>query len=122
MESLKPPAVAVLQPYRQSGRPYDELGLQIPRNPFRGKTGVLLLLRMGMASQFERVVPESHVLRPGAVPVAADRVAVACVCGRTVVLEVGELAECPGSCERWFLRSESSVRVATWPRDEDGEG
>lgn len=77
-----------------------------------------LLLRMGMGAQFERVVPDSHLR-----VLPTRELAVACPCGEFVVLEVAEVVECPGLCERWLLRTETSVRVARWPRvDDEAEG
>lgn len=97
-----------LEPFRLPGREYDDLGRQVPRNPFAGKAGVVLALRMGMAAQFEKRVPEDYVLGPW----------VLCACGELQALEVGEVAECAGRCDRWFLSTGESVRVATWPREE----
>jgi len=104
----------VLPPYVVPGRDVDGIGRQVPRNPFAGKAGVALLLRMGLASQFERRVPDEYVMG----------YAVRC-CGENNVmaLDVGEIAECVGGCGRYFLRTEQSIRVARWPRDEtEGEG
>lgn len=95
-----------LEPYRNPERPHDALGRQEPRNPFAGKQGVVLFLRLpGAAQQFVREVPDEYRLGPW----------VLCVCGELQALEVGELAECAGACSRWFLRTETSVRVAKWP-------
>ena len=99
-----------LEPYRLEGKEYDALGRQVPRNPFRGKAGVVLALRMGMAAQFEKRVPEEYVMGSY----------VMCVCGELNELERGEVAECSGRCERWFLHTGESVRVARWPREEEG--
>ena len=85
----------------------DGVGRQLFRNPFAGKAGLVLLLRWGLAGQFERVVPEDYVMGP----------CVACTCGEFLALDVGEIAECAGGCSRWFLRTEASVRVARWPVD-----
>ncbi len=95
------------------GRDVDLLGRQVPRNPFRGKAGLVLALRMGMAAQFEKHVPERFVTY-----VLASGVAVACTCGEVVPIDVGEVVECPGGCGRFFLRTETSVRVARWIREE----
>ncbi len=107
----------VLPPVVPPGRDLDLLGRQVPRNPFRGKAGLVLALRMGMAAQFEKRVPERFVTY-----VLASGVAVACACGEVVPIDVGEVVECPGGCERWFLATESSVRVARWPRAEEESG
>lgn len=101
----------MLPPYVTPGRDVDGLGRVIPRNPFRSKAGVVLLLRMGLAAQFEKRVPESHVMG----------YAVACVCGEVAALDVGEVCECAGGCGRWFLRTETGMRVARWPRDDESE-
>jgi hypothetical protein len=103
-----------IEPFRRPDRPHDALGRQIARNPFAGTLGVATLLRMGMAAQFEKQVPAEYRLGPW----------VLCTCGELVLLpEVGAIAECPGACERWFLRTETSVRVARWPRvDDEAEG
>lgn len=106
-----------LEPYRLPGKEYDHLGRQVPRNPHRGKAGVVWLLQLGMAAQFRAEVPASHVAH-----VLASGPAVVCRCGSVVELEVGEVAECPGGCDRWFLRTETSVRVARWAPAPDTEG
>ncbi len=102
----------VLEPYVAPGRPVDRLGRAIPRNPF---TGGLLLRLPGLAAEFKRVAPDEYRLGPW----------VLCVCGDLFVVELGEVAECPGACGRWFLRTEASVRVARWPveveSDEDAD-
>lgn len=98
-----------LEPFRRSDRVYDGLGRQIPRNVFRGSLGVGTLLRLGMAAQFAAVVPSPCLTEDG----------VLCRCGHDVVVSVGEVAECGGGCGRWFLRTETSVRVARWPRAEE---
>jgi hypothetical protein len=96
------------------GRVYDRLDRAAPRNPFAGKAGTVLLLRLpGFAAQFRRVVPAEFVVR-----VLASGEAVACPCGEVVPLARAEVAECPGGCSRWFLHAEGSVRVARWPREE----
>lgn len=105
-------ATQQLPEYRLPGKVYDHLGRQVARNPFRGKAGVVLLLGMGLAAQFERVVPDEYRLGPW----------VLCVCGELQALDVGEVAECVGACGRWFLRAESSVRVARWDRTEGETG
>lgn len=97
-----------LEPFRLPGREYDALGRQVPRNPFRSKAGVVLLLRMGMAAKFEKRVPEDYVLGPW----------VLCVCGELQAVDVGEVVECVGCCDRWFLSTGESVRVARWPRED----
>lgn len=77
----------------------------MPRNPFRGRAGTLLFLRLpGAAQQFRTVVPADYRLGPWLL----------CVCGELQVLEVSEIVECAGECGRWFLRTEGSVRVARW--------
>lgn len=94
-----------LPPYVQPGRDVDALGRQQPRNPFRGKQGVVWFLRLpGAAEQFRVVVPGEYRLGPW----------VLCVCGELQALEVGEIVECAGGCGRWFLRTEESVRAARW--------
>lgn len=77
-----------------------------PRNPFGA--GRLLRIAPGLAAQFQRTVPVSHVTAEG----------VRC-CAGVVPVAVGEIAECPGGCGRFFLRTETSVRVARW-NEEDG--
>lgn len=96
--------MAELPTFRLPGKDYDGLGRQVPRNPFRGQAGTVLLLRMGLAEQFRKVVPGEYLLGPW----------VLCACGELQALEVGEVAECAGGCGRWFLRSEDSMRVARW--------
>lgn len=96
-----------LPPYVIPGRDVDGLGRQVPRNPFRAKAGMALLLGWGLARQFEKRVPEEYVMG----------YAVACVCGEIAALDVGEIAACVGGCGRWFLRTEESMRVARWPSD-----
>lgn len=94
-----------LPTYRQPGKTYDELGRQVARNPWRGTPGLVLLLQLpGFAAQFETRVPEEYRLGPW----------VLCTCGELQVIRYAELAECPGGCGRWFLRTEESVRVAKW--------
>lgn len=96
---------ADLPPYVLAGREVDALGRQTPRNPLRGSAGVLFLLRLpGFAQQFAREVPEEYRLGSW----------ILCVCGELFTVDVGEVAECAGGCGRWFLRAESSVRVARW--------
>lgn len=91
--------------YRQPGKTYDALGRAVPRNPFAGTPGLVLALRMGLASQFETRVPEpEYRLGPW----------VLCTCGELQALEYAQLVKCAGHCGRWFLRLESSVRVARW--------
>lgn len=86
------------------------MGRQVARNPFRGGAGlVLLLTRFGLARQFAVEVPETHRMGPW----------VACTCGALVSLDRGELAECEHRCGRWFLRTESTIRVARWPVDDE---
>ncbi len=91
------------------GRAYDALGLAVPRNPLAGGLGLVLLLRWGLAREFEREVPASHLQALGGV------VAVSCPCGTVGVLVVGELVPCAGACDRWWLRTPAGVRVARWP-------
>lgn len=92
-----------LPEYRQPGKVYDELGRQVPRNPWRGTPGLVFMLRLpGFAAQFETRVPAEYLLGPW----------VLCTCGELQVL--AELAECAAGCGRWFLRTEASVRVARW--------
>jgi hypothetical protein len=102
-----------LPEYRLPGKVYDLLGRQIPRNPFRDTAGVVLLLRLpGFAQQFAKAVPDEYRLGP----------VVLCVCGELTALDVGEVAECTGGCDRWFLRTETSVRVARWAPAPETEG
>lgn len=102
-----------IEPFRRPDRPHDALGRQLARNPFRGKTGVGLLLRMGAAAQFAASVPSPCWTEGG----------VLCRCGETVPIDVGEISECAGGCGRWFLRTETMMRVARWPRvDDEAEG
>lgn len=100
----------MLPEYRLPGKVYDHLGRQVPRNPFRGAAGVVLALRIGMAAQFEKRVPEDYLLGPW----------VLCVCGALQAIDAGEVVECAGACGRWFLSTGESVRVARWPREEGG--
>lgn len=97
--------------WRRADREYDGLGRQAPRNIFRGRVGVSTLLRMGMGAQFRAHVP-APAWREGGV---------SCRCGEDVAIEVGEVAECPGGCGRWFLMTETSVRVARWARETESE-
>lgn len=98
-----------LPPFRRPDRTYDQLGRQEPRNPFSGTLGVATLLRLGLAREFATVVPAEYRLGPW----------VLCTCGELSALEVGAVAECPGRCGRFFLRAESSVRVARWSKEAD---
>lgn len=101
---------AQLPEFMQPGKEYDGLGRQVPRNPWRGTPGLMLLLRLpGFAEQFKRRVPDTHRLGPW----------ILCTCGELQALRVRELAECGGHCGRWFLRCESSVRVARWAPKSD---
>jgi hypothetical protein len=101
-----------LPPYVQPGREVDGLGRAVPRNPFVGKAGTVLFLRLpGAAAQFEKRVPGEYVMG----------YAVACVCGEVAALDVGDIAECAGGCGRWFMRTENTMRVARWPREDEGE-
>lgn len=103
-----------LEQFRRPDRSYDALGRQEPRQPFAGKGAVALLLRMGMAAEFVTVVPDRFVVR-----VLAVGEAIACTCGALAPVEVGVVTECPGAeCDRFFLRTESSVRVARWAQEE----
>lgn len=96
----------------QPGREVDGLGRVVPRNPFRGKAGTALFLRLpGAAQQFEKRVPDEYVLGGW----------VLCTCGELTVLDAGDIAECAGGCGRWFLRTEVGMRVARWPRDDESE-
>jgi hypothetical protein len=101
-----------LPAFRRPDRTYDALGRQTPRNPFSGTLGVATLLRMGLAREFATVVPAEYRLGPW----------VLCTCGELSVLErPGVIAECPGLCGRFFLRAETSVRVARWAREDNDE-
>lgn len=94
-----------LEPYRQPGKDYDLLGRQVPRNPFAGTAGLALALRLGMARQFRKLVPEpEHRLGPW----------VLCRCEELFTIDRREVRECPGGCGRWYLRTEESVRWALW--------
>lgn len=108
--------IADLDVYRRPDRSYDELGLQIPRNPFVGEAGTRLFLSIGGAREFRHVVPDEHVVR---VLVVGE--AVACRCGVLAPLVAGGIVGCPGRCGRHFLRAESTVRVARWPLVDEEE-
>lgn len=104
---------AELPAYLNPEREHDALGRAIPRNPFRSKAGVLLLLRLpGFAAQFEKRVPEDYTMGCW----------VRCVCGEIQAVDAGEVVECAGRCERWFFNTGESIRVARWPREEEDDG
>ena len=60
----------------------------------------------GAAAEWRHSVPETHLKDDGAT--------VICRCGAETTLEVGDVEECAGHCGRFFLRAESSMRVAKW--------
>lgn len=109
-ERLEGRARKDIAPYRNPERTYDGCGRQVPRNPFRSKAGVVLLLRMpGFAAQWRKVVPcPEHTLGPW----------VLCRCEELFAIDVGEVAECPRGCGRWYLRTEESLRWVEWPRED----
>lgn len=90
-----------------------------PRNPFRGPTGAVLLLRSlpGFAALWEQQVPVEYLADACMLDGRVEVLVIACPCGSAPLLELGQLVACPGECGRWMLRVEDGVRVRLFPAE-----
>jgi hypothetical protein len=90
-------------------RPETPLKAEMPR-----RFDVRMLLGIpglgpAFAGEFHKVVPDRFLTRDG------DGYLVACTCGTEAVQTAyRHVSECPGECGRYFLQTESTVRVARW--------
>lgn len=66
----------------------------------------------GFAELWKVKVPAEAVER------SSEGWTVACRCGASVAVVLGDVVFCPGDCGRWFLRTEVDVRVKVWPQEQ----
>ena len=91
----------------------DCLGRRVPSR--LGGASVWFQAVPGLAGQFTKTVPKSHIRRPH------TDLAVACPCGTETHLKgrVGRIVECEGGCCRFFLPTGAEVFVAgPYPADD----
>lgn len=87
------------------------------RLPLRPLALTSVLRMPALAIPFTRLVPAEywHGVRRGVVQLA-------CLCGAKTMLEVTVPTACSGAeCERWFLATGTTVRVAVFEADPDYE-
>lgn len=83
----------------------DALDRKNPGNPFRSKAYLPWLLSRGLAKQFRWKVEMGQCKK----------------CQTPIDPEVGEIMECPSQCGCWYLRTETTLRMAYW-KEQDADG